>query len=199
MTVLRALVAVAALTLLAWTTPAAAQAPEHDWSEGTSVSTFGGLSVDGSASGGLFGGGAGWTITPLFGIEGRVGWSYGVSDTDAFQASLTARFSPRKPRTTVPFCRAGVGLYRASFDTQADIPEFYRRRLTEGDLAVTHRTSMIDPSILAGAGLDVWVSRHVVLRPEVELTTVLSDGRGYVVANMTFHVIYNFESRPVTP
>jgi hypothetical protein len=199
MSALRAFVAVTVLTLTAWTTPAAAQAPEHEWSEGTSVSTFGGLSVDGSASGGVFGGGAGWTITPLFGIEGRVGWSYGVSDTDAFAASLTARFSPRRPRTTVPFVRAGVGLYRASFDTQADIPEFYRRRLTEGDLAYTHRKSLIDPSIVAGAGLDVWVSRHVVLRPEVDLTTVLSDGRGYLVTNMTFHVIYNFESRHVTP
>jgi hypothetical protein len=198
MAALRAIVAVM-MTLVGGTLPALAQARAHDWSEGSSVNLFGGLSTDGDAGGGVIGGGAGWAMTPLFGLEGRVGWSKGVSDTDAFGASLTARFSPRTPRTSVPFVRAGVGLYRASFDTQADIPEFYRRRLTEGDLAHNHRASMTDPSILLGAGLDVWVSRHVAMRPEIEVTTALADGRGYLVTNVTFHVIYNFESRPVTP
>ena len=198
MLALRALIA-ATVVILIGGVPASAQTPAHDWSEGTSVSLFGGVSVDGNAGGGLLGGGAGWTITPMFGLEGRVGWSQDVSETDAFAASLTARFSPRKPRTSVPFVRAGVGLYRATFDTQADIPEFYRRRLSAGDLAVNHRKSMIDPSLVAGAGLDVWVSRHLVLRPEFEVATVLSDGRGYLDTNVTFHVIYNFESRHVTP
>jgi hypothetical protein len=195
----RAVIVGVLLSSMVGVTSAAAQAPTHDWSEGSSVNLFGGLSMDGDAGGGLFGGGAGWALTPLFGLEGRVGWSKGVSETDAFAASLTGRFSPRKPRTSVPFARVGVGLYRASFDTTADIPEFYRRRLTAGDLEVNHRRSMIDPSILVGAGVDVWVSRHVAIRPEVEVTTVLSDGRGYLVTNATFHIIYTFESRPVTP
>ena len=198
MSALRALITATVVTLIGGVMPVSAQTPAHDWSEGTSVSLFGGVSVDGNAGGGLLGGGAGWTITPLFGLEGRLGWSQGVSETDAFAASLTARFSPRKPRTSVPFVRAGVGLYRASFDTHADIPEFYRRRLSAGDVEVNHRKSMIDPSLVAGAGVDLWVSRHLVLRPEFEVATVLSDGRGYLVTNVTFHVIYNFESRHVT-
>ena len=197
MLALRALLAATIVVLTGGTTPASAQTPAHDWSEGTSVSLFGGLSVDGSAGGALAGGGAGWTITPRFGLEGRVGWSEDVSETDAFAASLTARFSPRTPRTSVPFVRAGVGLYRASFDTQADIPDFYARRLDASEH--NRRTSMMDPSLVAGAGVDVWVSRHVALRPEVEITTVLADGRGYLVTNVTFHVSYHFESRRVTP
>jgi hypothetical protein len=199
MLALRALIAATVMALVGTGAPALAQTPAHEWSEGSSVSLFGGLSFDDGAGGGLIGGGAGWTITPRFGLEGRVGWSQDVSETDAFAASLTARFSPRKPRTAVPFLRAGVGLYRASFDTTADIPEFYRRRLTTAELEINHRKSMIDPSLVAGAGVDVWTSRHVVLRPEVEIATVLSDGRGYLVTSATFHVIYNFESRRVTP
>ena len=195
----RAIIAVSLLTLVPGVTLAVAQTPVHDWSEGSSVSLFGGVSLDGSGSGGLLGGGAGWALTPLFGLEGRAGWSRDVSETDAFAASLTARFSPRKARTSVPFVRAGVGLYRASFDSQTDIPEFYHRRLTAGDIAGNFRKSMTDPTLVAGAGVDLWLSRHVFLRPEFELTTVLADGRGYLVTNATFHVTYAFESRPVTP
>ena len=180
--------------------PAGAQAPAHDWSDATSVSLFGGAAADADGAGGLAGGGAGWMVTPIFGLEGRVGWSNDVGGAEAFAASLVGRFSPWQPRPFVPFLKAGVGLYRASFDsTTGEMPEFYRRRLTAGDQAVSHSVSWTDPTLVAGAGFDIFASRHLAVRPEVDVSLALDGGHGYTVVNVMLNLVYHFEDKRVTP
>ena len=180
--------------------PAGAQAPAHDWSDGTSVNLFGGVAADADGAGGLLGGGAGWMVTPAFGLEGRAGWSDEVGGADAFAASLVARFSPWKPRPLVPFLKAGVGLYRASFgSTAGEMPEFYRRRLTQADRNARRSVAWTDPTLVAGAGFDIFASRHVAIRPEVDLSVVLDGGHGYSVVNAMVNLVYHFEDKRVTP
>lgn len=192
----------AAAMLLVWgaMSPAGAQAPVHDWSDGTSVNLFGGVAADADGAGGLMGGGAGWMVTPTFGLEGQVGWSDGVGGAETFAASLVSRWSPRRPRPAVPFVKGGVGLYRASFDNATtQMPEFYRRRLTTADMALDHATTWIDPTIVAGGGFDIFASRHVAIRPEIDVAFVLDGGRAYPVTTVTVHLAYHFEARRVTP
>jgi hypothetical protein len=191
----------AVVMLVAWgAAPAGAQAPAHDWSDGTSVNLFGGVAADADGGGGLAGGGAGWTVTPTFGLEGRAGWSNDVGGAEAFAASLVARFSPWKPRPLVPFLKAGVGLYRAVFDsTTGEMPEFYRRRLTAADGSVSHSVTWTDPTLVAGAGFDIFASRHVAIRPEVDLSVALDGGHGYAIVNAMVNIVYHFEDKRVTP
>jgi hypothetical protein len=199
MTAMRLGAMVAMLVVGGAVSPARAQAPSHDWSDGTSVNLFGGVAADGDGAGGLAGAGAGWMVTPTFGLEGQVGWSDGIGGADTFAAALVARCSPRRARPVVPFVKAGIGLYRASFAAASMLPRFYSRRLAADDPARSRAMTMIDPSILAGAGFDLFASRHVSIRPEVDVTLVLDAWRGYPVTTATVHVVYHFEAKRVTP
>jgi hypothetical protein len=200
MSAMRLGAAVAMLVVWGAASPAGAQAPAHDWSNCTSVNLFGGVAADGDGAGGLAGGGAGWMVTPTFGLEGRAGWSSDVGGAEAFAASLVARFSPWKPRPLVPFLKAGVGLYRAVFDSSTgEMPEFYRRRLTEADRRVSHSVTWTDPTLVAGAGFDAFASRRIAIRPEVDLSLALDGGHGYSVINAMVNIVYHFEDKRVTP
>lgn len=200
MNAMRLGVLTATLAICGGVLPAGAQAPPNTWSDGTSLSVFGGVAADGDGGGGLAGGAVGWLVTPVFGLEGRAGWSNDVGGAEAFAASLVARFSPWAPRPFVPFLKGGVGLYRASFDNSTgEMPEFYRRRLTAGDSAVSHAVNWTDPTLVAGAGFDIFASRHVAIRPEVDLSVALDGGHGYTVVNAMFNIVYHFEDKRVTP
>lgn len=191
---------VAVLVVWGSASPAGAQAPAHDWSDGTSVNVFGGVAADTDGAGGLAGGGAGWMVTPTFGLEGRAGWSNDVGGAEAFAASLVARVSPRTPRPFMPFMKAGVGLYRAAYNsTTGEMPEFYRRRLTSAERSVSRSITWTDPTLVAGAGVDIFTSRHVALRPEVDLSVALDRGHGYSVVNAMVSLVYHFEDKRVTP
>lgn len=181
------------------TSAAAQTAPEHHaWSEGTTLNAFAGLSVASSDAGALAGGGAGWEMTPLLGLDGRFGWANDVGGGDTFAASLTVIANLQRPRPVVPFLKAGVGLYRASFTSVDEMPAFYRRRA--GDSASPAPTKIFtDPTIVLGTGVNFFASRHFALRPEVNLAFVLDGGHAYTVPTVTFHLAYHFESHPVTP
>ena len=170
----------------------------HDWSDGTSVNLFGGLSAASGDASGLIGGGAGWDVTPRLGLEGRVGWADLPGDAESFAASLTLNANLRRPRPLVPFIKAGVGLYRASFGASAAAPRFYRRRMPDGP-AARRSHAFVDPTLVAGAGLSMYVSRHVSLRPELGATLVLDGSRTHTIATITMHLAYHFEARQVTP
>ena len=171
---------------------------EHAWSDGTTLNAFGGVSVASSDAGPLAGGGAGWELTPLFALDGRFGWANGLDGADTFAASLTFNANLQRARPCVPFIKAGVGLYRASFASVDDMPSFYSSRAGDNESSVPTKI-FTDPSIVVGTGVNIFASRHFAVRPEVALTFVFDGGRTYTVPTVTFHVAYHFESHPVTP
>jgi hypothetical protein len=101
-------------------------------------------------------------------------------------------------RPAVPYVHAGVGFYRATFDrARSPIPHFYGRRMRSG--AAFGTDTFTDPSLVAGGGVNVFVSRNVAIRPDVEAMIVLRNSRSHVVTAVTVQLAYHFEDHPVTP
>jgi hypothetical protein len=166
-----------------------------DWQRGTTISGFigGATASDTDLAAGLS---VGWEVTPRFGIEGRGLWLGAGDDEDGFAAALAARlaFLPRRP--LVPFAALGVGLYRASFEAGAALPGFYSGRSSaSGALTQT----FTDFALTFGGGVDLHLTRHVALRPEVVvlLATARSDARAIPVYGI--QLAYHFEDHPITP
>lgn len=191
----------AALFTVATSMVAAAQTlPAHTWSHGTTINLFTGVATASSDTGVTAGGAAGWEITKLFGIEGLAEWLDRPQGEEGFDVSLTGHVNFTAARPLVPFVKAGVGFYRATFDgTATDIPEFYQDRITAAGSAVGTRQTFTDPSFVVGGGLNVFVSRHWAIRPDVGLTAVRDHGASYLVTGVTVHAAYHFEDHPVTP
>lgn len=190
----------AALVLAASTVAAAQPAPAGTWIRGSTISLFAGLATASSDTGGLAGGAAGFEITPWFGVEGSAAWLDRRGGAEAFAAALTVHASLKVPRPAVPFVKGGVGLYRASFGSSADdLPDFYRRRLGPGEPAVGTSHTFRDPSFVVGGGINLFATRHIALRPEIEAMVVRRESRNHVVTAVTMHVAYHFEDHPVTP
>ena len=169
-----------------------------EWSRGTALGGFAGVAADGEHSGPAFGGVVGWEVTPRLTIEGSGAWFAFDDGAEAFAGSIRLRARLWGERKVDPFVVGGVGLYRASFDrTSAVAPAFYARRMAPGpgpgDLTFT------DPSLVAGAGVNIFVSRHFALRPDVETQIVMRDRRTHLVTSVAMHVVFHIESHPVTP
>lgn len=197
---------VGSLLAAAWlvgAVPAAAQVvpPGNMWSHGTTLSLFGGAASGDSETGALAGGGVGWEISPVLGLEGRVSWLDRGAGADGFAASLTVAGTWANATAIKPFVEAGVGLYRASFDpARGGIPEFYRRRMQPSGLAgALEPDTFTDPSFVVGGGANVFLSRHVAIRPAADVTFVRRESHGTTVAAARVHVVYHFEDHPVTP
>lgn len=182
--------------------PTAALAQEgiraNEWSRSTTLEGFGGVAVDSSRSGPVLGGVLGWEVTPRLAIEGAGSWAEFGDDTTAFGGALKvrARLFPRGPLD--PFVQAGVGMYRAAFSArETEIPDFYRPRMT-AKLPGGSQT-FTDPTLVAGGGVNVFITRNVAIRPDVEAMVVLRGGQRHVVTTVALHAVYLFESHPVTP
>ena len=189
---------------LALAVPARAQSgPEaNEWGRGTTLTGFAGIAVDSSRQGPLFGGTVGWEITPKLAIEGSGLWVEHGSGADAFAGALKLRaavFGARtRLRAAVPFLQGGIGMYRASFQAGNDMPGFYRHRMPR-DVSRGIRRSFTDPTLVFGGGADVFVSRNLAIRPDVEAMVVLRNSATHVVTAIRFNVVYHIESHPVTP
>jgi hypothetical protein len=167
------------------------------WSRGTTINAFGGVSSASSNTGGLVGGAAGWELTARFGFEGSVAWLDRPGVDQAFAAALTARLNLLTQRSVAPFLAGGVGLYHVSVSRAADdLPAFYRRRLQPG---VGATQAFTDPSLIAGGGVNLFMSRHWAIRPEILAMVVKRDSRSHLVTTGTVHLAYHFEEHPVTP
>ena len=185
------------------TVPALAQTQEvvrpAEWSRGTTLSGFAGLATDGDHSGPVIGGLAGYEITPRLTIEGSGSWLEFGEGADAFAGAIKLRARLTGRRTVDPFILGGIGFYRASFDgASAAAPGFYGNRLRAratrlGDVSFT------DPAAVVGAGVNIFVTRHFALRPDVESFIVFRDGRSLAVTSLSLHAVFHFESHPVTP
>lgn len=62
------------------------------------------------------------------------------------------------------------------------------------------RTSVAftDPTAVVGGGVNVFVTGHAALRPEVQVRVVARDSRTHVVTAFVMHVTYHIENHPVT-
>ena len=171
-----------------------AQTPPVDWDRGTTLAGFIGAASASSDTDAAAGASIGWEVTPQFGVEGRGFWMRAGHGQEAFSATISGRVSMRA-RPFVPFAALGVGLYYASFDSQAtSVPSFYRDRMTSAGAPY----AFTDFALSFGGGVDVFLSRHLSLRPEltVLLATTTSDARAVTVYGAQF--AYHFEDHPIT-
>lgn len=191
--------ALALFILFGATSAATAQTlPSHTWSHGTTINLFTGVATASSTAGITAGGAAGWEVTNLFGIEGVAEWLDRPQGEEGFAVTLTGQLNLTRERPIVPFVKGGVGFYRATFDgTATDIPDFYRERIATGGPLET-RLTFTDPSFLLGGGVNVFMSRHWAIRPDVGLTIVKDHGASYLITGVTVHAAYHFEDHPVT-
>jgi hypothetical protein len=175
-----------------------AQAPSGDeWRQGTTLAGFAGAGSSSSntdISGGLS---LGWEITPRFAIEGRGLWLGAGGDADAFAATLATLVAFDRARPIKPFALAGIGLYRTTIDSGAsDVPSFYSSRMTSRGLRTETFT---DFALAFGGGVDLFVSRHFALRPEITVQLAITSSQVHAVAVYGVQVAYHFESHPITP
>jgi len=188
-----ALVALA-LSVPAWAQPAIRV---NEWAHGTTLTGFAGVAADSTRGGPMMGGSVGWELTRRIAIEGSGLWVDHEGDASAFGGALTVQAALLGSGKAVPFVQAGIGLYRASFDpAQSGVPGFYRQRM--GPAGGSVRT-FTDPSFVFGGGANVFLSRNLAIRPDVEAMVVLRNSRSHVVTALSMQVVYHFEDHPVTP
>ena len=189
-------IAVMALAALA----SAQESTGESWSHGTTLNAFAGVASEPTAGTATAGGAIGWQLTPTMSFEGTGAWINSQSSSPWFSAALKVQTRLAHARGTNPFVEAGIGLYQASFDAgQADVPEFYRKRMTEepGGSVMSH--SFTDPTIVFGGGLNVLATRRFALRPTVEVTVVVRNSDSYATTAGVLRLAYFFENHPVTP
>jgi hypothetical protein len=173
--------------------------PGNMWSHGTTLNVFGGAAAITGDRAAMAGGAFGWEIKPWFALEGGGTWLDWGQSAHAFAPAMTAQFALLNPRPIVPFVTGGIGLYHARFDRfDATMPSFYRRRMTDTfDMGTA--VTFTDPSVVGGGGVNVFVTRHWTIRPELLATVVLRDSRNLVVTTGAVRLAYHFEDHPVTP
>ena len=185
---------------LARSASAQADVRPAEWSHGTTLNGFAGVTMDSAGSGPLLGGALGWEVTPRLALEGSGSWAEFGHGTNSFGGAMKVRVRLSGRRTVDPFLQAGIGLYRATFgQNDTAMPAFYERRMTHHVSRAGGPTTFTDPTLVAGGGVNVFMNRHFALRPDVETTIVLRDGRRHVVTSVALHAVYHFESHPVTP
>jgi hypothetical protein len=170
------LVTLSALALLSVAGTASAQVDAKDWHKGTALSVFGGGATSSSVTGGAGGAAIGWEVTPHITFEGSGVWMAGPDD--AFAALAGSRVNLLRPRGVVPFVSGGIGLYRA-------LPRV--------------GPAIDDVVVSVGGGLDIYLRRHLALRPDVRLLVVNRDADVHHVSVFGLHLAYHFEDHPVTP
>jgi hypothetical protein len=189
----------AAVALMALASNASAQADPSvpDWQHGTTLAGFVGVSSASSATDIAAGLSMGWEVTPRLGVEGRGIWLPAGEPEDAFAATVAIRAAVRPGHLVVPFGSAGLGVYRASFDANTtEVPDFYRTRMSPTGVG---GQTFNDFTVLFGGGLDVFITRHLALRPEVNVVLTMTGRDSRAVAIYGAQVAYHFEAHTITP
>jgi hypothetical protein len=184
----------ALITLLLSNNVLAQQAAPPEPQRATTLNVFAGAATDSSQTGLTAGMAMGWDATPRFALEGNGSWLDRGDGANAFAAAAKLQVRVRSVRPVVPFVEAGFGLYRAWFDPDStSIPEFYQQRITATDRTVT------DPAVVFGGGVNLFASRRISIRPEIETMLVRGGGQNYFVSTFAARFVYHFEDRPITP
>lgn len=189
-----------AVTALALTAPASAQTdPATMWRRGTTLNVFAGLATDANDRAPLAGAGFGWEVTPRLSIEASGAWLAWGHEAHGFDATLRALVPLRTERTVAPFVAAGVGLHRAWFQVaDRNVPDFYRRRIDERPSDFGRTATFTDTAFVLGGGVNVFVRRHLTLRPEADATIAIHDSDTRTTAAVRVQVTYHFEDHPIT-
>ena len=183
------------LATTAWAQRTAPQAaPPDDWGHGTTVSASLGAAADGSTTGVSAGAALGWELTPRLLVEGSGTWLDRRGGSHGFDAALKVRAGLTRSGVS-PFVEGGVGLYRLSTKADADVPAFYRRRLSAQALPSQVFT---DPVFHLGAGVNVFTSRHLSVQPAAELLLVTRAGSTCTLGAFSVRLAWHFEDHPVT-
>ncbi len=177
-----------------------AQEPlENVWARSTALGAVIGGAADSVKTGPVLGGTAGWEVTRWIGLEGRGLWFGRGSGADGFGADISALVNVVPRQTITPFVVAGVGLYRASFDSSAaPMGSFYRRRMS-GVAGPGSSQTFTDPTLRLGGGVDLLARRNVAVRPEVSVLLIRRNGNTATLTTFGVQLAYRFEDHPVTP
>lgn len=185
----------AALATPAWTQNDRAPASER----GTELDGLVGAASTDTHTGPLAAGIAGWRLSPVVRAEARAAWLARGTGADAFAADLGGSVTLVRRMRVAPYVGAGIGLYRARFETpSAPMSAFYRRRLGQ-TLTANQERAFTDPSVRLSVGVDWRIGTRVSVRPEASALLVRRDGRGETLALVGLRIGYRFEDRPVTP
>jgi len=189
-----------AIAVMAVSSPVWAQqtaASSADWQHGTTLVGFGGVQSASSKVNPAAGAGFGWEVTRRFALEGRATWfnvNGGLSD---FAATLSTHVPLASARPVVPFVSAGVGMYRASFDsTSSVVPEFYQNRMADGVPGRGSRAFQ-DFLVTLGGGVNIFLSNHFALRPEANVMVVTDWSDSRRVGVFGVQVVYHIDQHPI--
>jgi hypothetical protein len=171
----------------------------NEWWQGTTLSGFVGAAADSDASAAA-GGALGWEILPRFTLEGSGTWVAAGPGANAFVALLGARIPLIPAQRFVPFASAAVGVYHAGFDATAHrMPRFYRSRMGSDGFGLQGPRTFDDFVVAVGGGADLFLKRHLALRPDVRVLLVRRNSDTHAVAMAGISLAYHFEEHPITP
>ncbi|MGE0815015.1 MAG: hypothetical protein AB7O28_04265 [Vicinamibacterales bacterium] len=189
-----------AILAVAWAGPAMAQSAPVE--KATSLAVTGGVSNTDRDTGAVFGGSARWEFTANLALEGTGRWLDRGTHPDAWAAEVAAVVGLGGRRDSVmPYLVGGLGVHRRTFHTGAGpaLPEFYGRRVRASANPIADQVTFTDPTFVVGTGMELPLSRTVVVRPDVRALLVRGDGRGDTVVVATVSLGFRFEHKPVTP
>ncbi len=170
----------------------------NEWARGTELGVVAGGGSTTDATGPLVAASAGWDVTRWLAIEGQAGWLSRGPAAEGFSADISSLINLRPKQSVTPFVGAGIGLYRATFDSASAVTDFYRKRL-EAMGPVGESISFTDPAARFTVGIDFIWHRHWSVRPEGSLIAIWGDGHGDKVITYGARIGYRFEDHPITP
>jgi hypothetical protein len=182
------------------TLASAQESPPNAWSRGTTLNLFAGAASAPMKGAFTAGGAIGWQLTPTMAIEGTGSWIESASSSPWFTAAMKAQARLAYAAGTNPYVEGGIGLCRSTFDAgQTNVPDFYRKRMMQNPGGSLMSHTFTDPTFAFGAGLNLLATRHVAIRPAVELTTVFRGSGTFTMTAGVLRLAYHFEDHPVTP
>ena len=162
-----------------------------EWQTGTTLGGFVGANGTAADTAPAAGTALGWELTPHFTIEGRGTWLRHDQGLTDFSASINALVPVLRPGSVVPFALAGFGMYGATVDSRSsDLPAFYRDRIPPNE----GRPVFEDLLLTFGGGIDVFLTSHLALRPEVTMYVITTRDDRLTKAVYGVHLAYRFEA-----
>ncbi len=90
------------------------------------------------------------------------------------------------------------GTTRASFDlSQGVLPDFYQGPIAGNTSVAGTTVTFNDPSFILGGGVSLFVTRHIAIRPDVDVKIVRRNSQSYAVTAVAVRLAYHFEEHPL--